>query len=519
MFFVTTLVLLFLSHFVSSAPRIATVNSTGSASFLIPGLSNLNDTLSSLLTSKNPYISPLNPTKVVNHGSFSVCTIVKSDINLVYTLIDKVTETQFLNLLFVARRQTEIQVNLGYGNRPINPPVGHYKYDLGGLGFLAADKGKPTTPHLTWDALLQAIIMLGYCGAGNAIFREFDAKVICHAPKPAADSPLIIFFRRGIFLKPDVDFFAKRLAFGAGATVVEIGYPLSSSSPYPLPVHAALAGFDWTRKNLLNDSNSTGHDPVNSVKPRNIGVCGELIGGSLAAMLALTECHSTTACSGPCGISAVALCNPIVDWTNLFDTNMDPVATDSAQQAFGRKTHETSQTTLDQSTMTSELTSMRNRLFPKAESYFDSFASPLLFFRTPTSEIPIDARLSTSNESDGDIATETPDVEPVRKRRSFRKYPPTGFDLELPHMRIEVGNTCVLKDQGIELVECMHRSFQRTERDAMTSGRAIASRSFEIIEREGLGLWDLGDALEIGRWFYQILREGKERQELRRQRR
>ena len=61
---------------------------------------------------------------------------------------------------------------------------------------------------------------------------------IHHPPKPATNSPIIIFLRREIPFESTLDSSAEQLALGDNATAVEIKYPLSASSPYPLPIHS-----------------------------------------------------------------------------------------------------------------------------------------------------------------------------------------------------------------------------------------------------------------------------------------
>ena len=107
-----------------------------------------------------------------NLGSYASCTIPGLDTRLDFTLGSAIPETDILNILFVARRQTEIQINTGYRDKRINPPLGQYRYDLGGISFVAVDKGT-----FKWRDLLEAIILLGYCGVGKHVFREFEAKV------------------------------------------------------------------------------------------------------------------------------------------------------------------------------------------------------------------------------------------------------------------------------------------------------------------------------------------------------
>ena len=204
-------------------------------------------------------------------------------------------------------------------------------------------------------------------------------------------------------------------------------------------------------------------------------------------MLALTECHDPIKHPGLQGISAAAVGNPILDWTGLFEETIDPGA---APIPSGRP---------GQPFSILDLHTLRSKIFRKPEAYFDPFASPLLFFRTPSTDAP--------NEVPPNInRTESVDTSHIRKRRSLRKYPPAGFDLELPFTRLEVGTESVLKDQGIELVNLMRKSSQRASDEAVTPSNDTIESRFELVEREGIGLWDERHIIEIGRWFGDVLR-------------
>lgn len=88
----------------------------------------------------------------------------------------------------------------------------------------------------------------------------------------------------------------------AAATIARINYRASSEFQFPTPFHDVLFGWDWIRENLLLDKFDRSY-------LARLGVCGELIGGSLATMLALTECRI-----GESRIAAAAVNNPIADW-------------------------------------------------------------------------------------------------------------------------------------------------------------------------------------------------------------
>ena len=240
-------------------------------------------------------------------------------------------------------------------------------------------------------------------------------------------------------------------------------------------------------------------------KPPKIGVCGELVGGSLATMLALTECFHTPAELEPQGINALAVGNPILDWTALtpsYATQNEP------QAAVFRKVGGFPKRANNDSLSANDLCDIREVFFSKAEKYFDPFASPLLFFRTPASEIPNEGTTSTDHSLlNGGLKDEDPLSPPVKKRPSARKYPPAGSDLLLPWSRVEVGKDFLFKDQGADLVEMMRKSFRRLEVERIADAKNAVERNFEIVERDGVGLWDEKHTYEIGRWFGEILRK------------
>ncbi len=221
-------------------------------------------------------------------------------------------------------------------------------------------------------------------------------------------------------------------------------------------------------------------------------------------MLALTECFYTPAEPATQGISALAVGNPIVDWTAL--TPNDTIR-DAPQAGLFRKIGGFPTGANNEALSADGLCDIREAFFSKAERYFDPFASPLLFFRTPATEIPNEAAASTEHSLlNGGPEEEIPLLPLATKRRSARKYPPTNSNLLLPLTRVEVGKLCVLRDQGVDLVEMMRKSFRRLEVERTADAKRAVERNFDIVEREGMGLWDEEHMHEIGRWFGETLR-------------
>lgn len=172
------------------------------------------------------------------------------------------------------------------------------------------------------------------------------------------------------------------LSSSSNSIIVRVNYRLSNSAQYPTPVHDVLAGYDWVLQHMLPKTSRTSR----------LGVCGELVGGSLATTLSLTECRL-----GGNRISAAAVNSPILDW--LFRS-----AADDAFDQAGFEDHQPSQRSKrkkqpptrswdlyarKKDLPTGALLRARRLLFRKPEDFFDRFASPILFFRSPDAEIPI----------------------------------------------------------------------------------------------------------------------------------
>ncbi|WEW58104.1 hypothetical protein PRK78_003571 [Emydomyces testavorans] len=249
---------------------------------------------------------------------------------------------------------------------------------------------------------------------------------------------------------------AHLLASASLSTIVTVHYRLgqephpdeqASSFKFPTPIYDTLAGFDWIFQNL---------------RPAQIGVFGNHIGGSLALMLALTE---------PRSIFAVAAQDPICDWVGLDDYCMieseknDDVIQDketfsihetnghdgSGHKKRGRKKKPQKPVPPD----LLPLLKARNELFHSPRNYFDSFASPALFLRTTGKYCPtrFPAVLTGSNhpvpvikpakeedlwlltaftlekqEAEAESNISASPRHPVRRRRVLSRWPPVGLD-------------------------------------------------------------------------------------------
>jgi acetyl esterase/lipase len=304
----------------------------------------------------------------------------------------------------------------------------------------------------------------------------------------------IIYLRSGPVLKDsaaiDHDILTT-LRASVNATIVQINY---RDLQYPVPIHDVLAGYDWIWTRLLVNGNSSA----------KVGICGQLLGGSLGSMLALTESKATRGVS----ITAAALNNPIVDWIVSDREKLELAAVEEVEKALQvqekpkrtrrkKKLVGTSWTHYgDSETLsTASLLSARKMLFKNADGYFDSFASPMHFFRTPGLALSID---------DGDVIGT-----PVLARKSPRVFPPSDSRLILPAVSLTVGAQSPLLSQVEEFRDRLIRSKLRTERIDETDTRAaeIGAQLLPMIHSPSAGLWGVGkwdwqsDVERAGKWL------------------
>lgn len=298
---------------------------------------------------------------------------------------------------------------------------------------------------------------------------------------------------------------------------MQLNYRVGQTHQFPQPIHDVLAGYDWVSEHLL---------PSRAIsragRPQNVGrvaVCGELLGGGLATMLALTECRI-----GQPGIVAAAVNNPIVDW-------IEADGAEDAPQLLISDQHATSITDLS-----SPLSQLRRQLFSKPEHYFDPFASPILFFRSPGQDIPRAPPAALFDDLEHLAFLEREDFHrhqmalsafssrpPIEaedemredaksKRTVSKRYPTPGLNLKLPPFYISAGSVPSLRHQAAELTQRLRKSFLR-QADAAEFGRKVllpeeidqlneeerlerkardaeAAGKARFAKSEGLGLWD-----------------------------
>lgn len=324
------------------------------------------------------------------------------------------------------------------------------------------------------------------------------------------------------------------LAHASHAAIARVNYRASSVHQYPTPIHDTLLAYDWIKDNLLQNA------------PATVGVCGELVGASLAVTLGLTECHR-----GQHRVGAVAVNNPIVDWVfaddlptvpvselpeplapeeTAFPADEDPMSLNQVasepQKSSKRPAKPPAQTAwqlhADNPILpTVTLSAERDALFRKPEHFFDRFASPIHMFRSPrgtliypqsddsfASQLPefsldLETQMDLNHYQTLDTASPAPLELPtlIRCRAYARFYPPAGFHLDLPIWHVTVGEESPLMDQASELSKLLKRNIAR-QTLKNTTGRArwhddaekakyesFADGRVQLATAKGAGLW------------------------------
>lgn len=341
------------------------------------------------------------------------------------------------------------------------------------------------------------------------------------------------------------------LSAAASATVVQIDYRLSKEHKYPTPIHDVLRGYDWILEHLV--PGRAFHRPGrNSRHTAPIAVCGELIGGGLATMLALTECRLT----GPYVVAA-AVNEPIVDWIFPQEDELDdledaidfdggsgvkPVS--QSPQRNSRKIIPSFHAFGSNGVLDAEsLLQARLSYFHKPDDYFDPFASSVLFFRTAGIGVPsvpatgpLDdfAELAKYEREDflrqqlklssvgvdlvgqGQAGGAAEASKPTRK--SYKRWPGAASGLRIPDVRVSFGDTSPLSDQAVELAMLLRRSvIAQSKKTAVNEEQADRNReeAFEYAEKkvqlhatEGIRFWNSERPQELrlaAQWLREIL--------------
>lgn len=326
------------------------------------------------------------------------------------------------------------------------------------------------------------------------------------------------------------------LSAASNGTIVRVNYRAGEESRYPTPVHDVLAGYDYVKERFAAEPWTTRNGRVkrNHIQ---IGVCGQLLGGSLAAMLGLTESHLAQD-----RIAAAAINSSIVDWVfpetelSIADamkasrqTKTDEANPRAAQPKRRSKTNSTSWKEFgltDNAVNIENLQATRDLLFKQPANYFDSFASPVHFFRSSGALIPADPTIISDGE---DPLTA---ILPTKPRKAHQNFPPSNSTLTIPDVRISGGSQSPLYDSNEEFVKLLRKSVVRTvsrrsntqalldrfdeeplaEDDRLEAAIEEAERKIEYHLAEGVGLWGtederwLNEVFQVGQWFRKVLK-------------
>ncbi|GAM82456.1 hypothetical protein ANO11243_004360 [Dothideomycetidae sp. 11243] len=332
--------------------------------------------------------------------------------------------------------------------------------------------------------------------------------------------PVILYLPPGPLLSYPRPFpVASILAANVASTVVQIDYRLGLGHKYPAPVHDVLFGYDWVLRNLV------GTHPLHG--SARIGVFGELVGGGLATMLALTECHSRGH-----RIAAAAANDPILDWIfpEAVANEISQIPSSSSRAKKNDKSAFWLEMQRDPALM--EMIKARPSLFRKPADWFDPFASPTLFFRSAGISVPTDHaidefdEISRLNQQDflreqrqlsaitlADSSNTTDDEEAQKKpRKASTRFPNVGSGLTLPSLQLMTADHGMFHEQAAEMIHLTHRSMVRTDElrhaDPDIAVMHAQERATHVIREpdskywhEG---WDRGIA-DVAQWFREVL--------------
>nr|POF17893.1 hypothetical protein CFP56_13305 [Quercus suber] len=276
--------------------------------------------------------------------------------------------------------------------------------------------------------------------------------------------------------------------------IVQIHYRASREHQFPTPIHDVLAGYDWVLEHLLPKRAIS--RAGRSTHVGRVAVCGELIGGGLAATLALTECRS-----GQVGVVCAGLNAPVVDWVDLDELGDPEAPTPRGKNSMQERAPPTTG-------MTEDLLQLRKHLFRKPEHFFDPFASPLLFFRSTGKAVPpplpekkvlrdefeILAMLNEENYYREQHAlsrvgdTSSPSSPPPSSsedslvpRRASRRFPGKSSGLKLPAFHVSAGESLPIKEQGAELIYRVRQSLTRQQKSS-SGGKVLTDDEEEATE-------------------------------------
>ena len=222
-------------------------------------------------------------------------------------------------------------------------------------------------------------------------------------------------------------------------------------------------------------------------------------------MLALTECNPTRP-----HISAASLFNPILDWTDVIPEDRDMVSEDLTADSISHPQDTEAVNRMSTPSM-SALMARRREIFLKPEHFFDPFASPLLFFRTPCFNLPYKyahpALLASTEASERDAASTDGSTTPLKRKRTYdRRFPSSGSETVFPPMRLAVSDDWMLKRQSLELQHLVGKSLRRQERKHAEEEVSEGIRPVLIEEVNFSKSKSTSDVLLAVMWLGEVLR-------------
>lgn len=281
-------------------------------------------------------------------------------------------------------------------------------------------------------------------------------------------------------------------SFLPATTIITLNYrlaPIPSPHVFPVPIFDTLKAFDYIAS--PSSPHNDGHTP-------RLSLYGSHIGGLLATTVALTE---------PTAIHSLAVSEPLVDWVSL-DENQEENSTKSSTTR--RKAKTSTPSSLPDPT---RLLSIRSKLFRTSETYFDAFASPILFLRAPGRDCPSEnpnpflnpspaAQVFAPYDGDDDFQTDTftTSYQAPRRRKILRRWPPNTTTPTLPpptrvYVRDTLGSEAgVLRAQGEELVEMMRRACFYGREKGVGEARVQLQKMVDIPESEVEGIVGVKEA-------------------------
>lgn len=144
-----------------------------------------------------------------------------------------------------------------------------------------------------------------------------EIPVRIYTPGSAKDLPILVYYHRGgwVFCNiEEADPACRKLANHLGCIVVSVDYRLAPENPFPKPFNDCYDAFQWVSE----------HAHELGSHPQNVIVCGESVGGNMAAAVAL-KARDT---KGP-SIAAQLLICPVIS------SNVQPKPyAESADQYF-----------------------------------------------------------------------------------------------------------------------------------------------------------------------------------------